>query len=363
MEDDGMTEGRPGSVERLIDAAANRAREGLRVAEDHARFVRGDAGLAGRLKSLRHEVTALVREVAPGGLLLAERDTPGDVGRPKEGSSGGASARGSSLDVVTAALKRAEESLRSLEEWAKLRSPSAARGFERLRYSLYEMEKRALSNLHGRESMAGVRLCVLVTRAIARVPLVEAASLALEGGADCIQLREKGLADRELAALARELVELCRGRGAAFIVNDRADVARAVGATGVHVGQDDLSVADARAVVGEHAVVGRSTHGVEQALVAEKSGATYLGVGPVYPTATKGYEEGLGLDLVREVARVISIPWFAIGGVTRERLDELLEAGARRVAVSSAVLQAHDIAAEAARLRERLDAAWRDGGD
>ncbi len=141
-----MPEGRPGSVERAIDACANRAREGLRVAEDYARFIAGDGGLARALREIRHEVTRCVEMVGNPGALLAGRDVEGDPGAPPEGFGSGE--RADLRGIVASAFKRAEEALRSLEEFSKLPKMSggikASAAFERMRYRLYELERATL---------------------------------------------------------------------------------------------------------------------------------------------------------------------------------------------------------------------------
>jgi thiamine-phosphate pyrophosphorylase len=191
---------------------------------------------------------------------------------------------------------------------------------------------------------------VLLTAALSRVPLLEAARLALRGGADIIQLREKEAKDREILSLARDLREMTHDAGALFIVNDRPDIARLAGADGVHLGQTDLPPAAARAILGPDGIIGVSTHSVEQARQAVADGADYIGVGPMFPTATKGYSEGVGPSYIREAASVAGLPLVAIGGITPERVPEILRMAPERhviIAVSSAILQAPDIEAAA----------------
>jgi thiamine-phosphate pyrophosphorylase len=141
-----------------------------------------------------------------------------------------------------------------------------------------------------------------------------------------------------------------------FIMNDRADLAAATDADGVHVGQDELPVKEARAIVGPRRLVGVSTHSIEQARQAVLDGADYLGVGPVFPSATKAFDSLAGLELVRQIAAEISLPWFAIGGINAENIGAVLEAGATRIAVSHAILSAHDPGSVTSTLCERLNA-------
>ncbi|MFN8174741.1 MAG: thiamine phosphate synthase [Solirubrobacteraceae bacterium] len=175
---------------------------------------------------------------------------------------------------------------------------------------------------------------------------------ALRGGVDVVQLRDKGLGDDALLAAARAFRAACDAAGALFVLNDRPDLVAAAGADGVHVGQDDMPVADARALVGADRIVGLSTHTPEQ--VAAGAGADYIGVGPVHATPTKPGRPAVGTALIGHAARHAAVPWFAIGGIGRDTLDPVLSAGARRVAVVRALTGASDPEAEARALREAL---------
>ncbi len=175
---------------------------------------------------------------------------------------------------------------------------------------------------------------------------------ALRGGVDVVQLRVKDAIDDELAPVARELRELCAEHDALFVVNDSPALAAAVSADGVHVGQGDASVADARRTVGEDKLVGFSVQTAEDLRV--DVGADYLGVGPIFDTPTKPGPTGAGLELVRAAAEGVSLPWFAIGGVDETTIDSVVEAGATRVAVVRAIADAADPEAAAQRLRARL---------
>ncbi len=171
-----------------------------------------------------------------------------------------------------------------------------------------------------------------------------------------MQLRDKRASHEELLPLATELKELCERTGAVFTVNDDVELARLSAAHGVHLGQEDLPVARAREVLGPQAIVGRSVGTAEEALHAVREGADYLGVGTVYATPTKPDAEVAGTLLLREVSRLeLSVPWFAIGGVTLERAREVSEAGAAGFAVVRAVLDAEDPATAARELRSYLE--------
>ncbi|WP_219417746.1 thiamine phosphate synthase [Pseudonocardia nigra] len=192
--------------------------------------------------------------------------------------------------------------------------------------------------------------------------LAEFADAALAGGVDIIQLRDKGpdgpLEARDELAALEVLAEACARHGALLAVNDRADVALASGADVLHLGQDDLPVEWARKVVGDEVVVGRSSHSPAETLTAaDEPGVDYFCVGPCWPTPTKPGRHAPGLDLVRTVAgRHPARPWFAIGGIDHQRLDEVLAAGAERIVVVRAITEAEDPRAAAAAFAERLRA-------
>ena len=206
-----------------------------------------------------------------------------------------------------------------------------------------------------RARLRAMRVYVLVTAKLCRGSPIDAAARAIEGGADVIQMREKGLSDRELLALAGEYRRLCTSTGTLFVVNDRPDVARLCNADGVHLGQDDLSAPDARKVLLPHQFIGVSTHCMDQARAAARDAADYLGVGPVYPTETKGYTEGVGTEYVAAVARELELPFVALGGITPARAVEVARAGAPAVAVCSAVIAANDVAAAARAIRAAVE--------
>lgn len=205
-----------------------------------------------------------------------------------------------------------------------------------------------------RTILRDARLCVLVTTAVARGPVEEAAAAALRGGATVLQLREKTMPDAEMTTLGRRLAALCRASGALLIVNDRIDVARAVGADGVHLGQEDATVAAARQALGPRAVVGVSTHDRPELERALADGADYVGVGAVFRTTTKEravpVSGAAALAPLGARADAAGVPAFAIGGISAGNVAEVAAAGFRRVAVSAGVLGADDPRAAAAAL-------------
>src|SRR4051794_9982684 len=308
-------------VIRIIDASLNRASEGLRVVEDYVRFVLDDRFLTGRAKAIRHDLAAAAASVSTLDRHAA-RDTQQDVGTAI--SIDTEVSRLDAWDVCAASLKRSEQSVRSLEEYGKLLDSEFAGRIESLRYALYTLEKAIGVGRSSRDRLKCVRLCVLVDGCGTAEQFERLVRLLIDAGVGMIQLRDKHLDDRELVDRARMLVSLTRRQppdlpGALrranqitskppaepgadefarmrtlSIINDRADVAAVVGADGVHLGQEDLSVKDARAIVGSRMLIGVSTHTINQARSAVLDGANYLGAGPTFRSTTKDFDEFAG---------------------------------------------------------------------
>jgi thiamine-phosphate pyrophosphorylase len=332
------------SFDRLLDAEANRAAEGLRVLEDIARFLLDDADLARRAKDARHAVRAALP--APAG-----RDTPHDVGTTIKAAD---EARRSDLvAVVRANARRVQEALRAAEEVAKLAGGAAA-ALEAARYASYAIESGLLARLPAWRLRA-VRLYVLVDTALCADP-VAVASAAVRGGAGAVQLRAKGLGVRAYRDLAARVQDAVRAGGGLFVVNDHVAIARAIAADGVHVGQDDLAIADVRRVVAAGCAVGLSCHTPAQVDAAQTDGADYLGLGPMFATTTKPHEAERGPGLLDAVRARLDRPSYAIGGLDRERIASLAGRIPHGVAVAGAVCRAADPERAAAELLALLPA-------
>jgi len=338
---------RPRSTWRIIDANLNRAREAARVAEEYARFALDSVEQARRLKEIRHRLRELAGRFGPR--LIAARDTPGDVGTeiatPAEGE------RATSAAVAAAALKRLQEALRVIEEYAKTECMAAAEQAETLRYEAYAIETDLLAPR--RLADAGLYVIVITARCQGR-DVIEVTRAAIRGGADIIQLREKEMGGAELLALAKSLRAVTAELGALLIINDCVEVAAAADADGVHLGPDDLPAAEARALLGPGAILGVSARSGDAARQAAADGADYLGVGAVFPTGTKAGADVGGPDRIREVSAAVSIPVYPIGGITADNVASVVAAGADRVAVCSAVIGAGDVEAAARAIKNQL---------
>ena len=176
--------------------------------------------------------------------------------------------------------------------------------------------------------------------------LVDVMEQAILGGVDIVQLRDKKSSKIDVLKKARKLREVTKKHGVTFIVNDHIDVALAVGADGIHVGQDDLPLDEVRRIVGPDMVIGISTHQIDEAIQAEKGGADYIGVGPIFPTNSKeDVVDPVTTSYIQQIEAEISIPYVAIGGIKRHNLKQVMDAGAKRVCMITEIVEADDVKA------------------
>lgn len=334
------------AILRIIDANFNRAREGLRVVEEYARFDLESPALTAQCKNLRHQIQLAEKLFSENMIdgdeaLLNARDTLGDCGT--EITTPTENQRAETVDVLRANIKRAQEALRVLAEYGKLFSISAADLLEKTRYTLYEIEPRLLLGENLRERLLKARLYVLLTTSLTPTDLLTVCREVVNGGADIIQLREKDMEDGEFYRLAMQCREIC-GNKVLFFVNDRPHIAQLINADGIHTGQGDLPINLTRRLIGHHKIIGKSTSAPEFAERAITENADYLGVGPVYPTNTKQHRAAVGVEYVKWASENATMPFFAIGAIKRENIDEVINAGAKRVAICTAIIADKNIA-------------------
>lgn len=204
---------------------------------------------------------------------------------------------------------------------------------------------------------ADFRLYLITDRKVATKPLPAAVRLALEGGVKAVQLREKDLPVRELLTLAQELRTVTREFGAKLFINDRVDVATAVGADGVHLGGQSIPVEAVKKVVGKVMKIGVSTHNGEEAKAAQAGGADFITYGPIFETPSKAqYGVPVGVNSIKDIKNVVSIPIYAIGGINSGNMHQVMSAGADGIAVISAIMKAEDIRKTAAAYDKALTA-------
>lgn len=326
---------------RIIDENLNRLSEGLRVLEDIARMLFNDIGLTQQLKTLRHKlirVDSLINKK-----LINARDAVTDVGVSMTVS--GEKPHGDIQDILIANAKRSQESLRVLEEFAKLSDAGLdSEKYRQARFSLYTIERNLLSKLLREDKLKKLTglYVVLDTESLQNRDPAKIARQVIRGGAKTIQLRDKILGKRELLHLAKQLQKLCRDNEVLFIVNDHLDIALATNADGLHVGQDDLPVTEARKYLPVDKIIGCSATTFDQAITATADGADYIGLGAIFPTPSKTDIDVCGLKTLKQVAAKIKIPIVAIGGIDKTNVLKIMTAGAVAAAVISAVLKAEN---------------------
>jgi len=347
------------AVYRIIDANFNRGREAIRVIEDFCRFALNSASLTERAKQLRHELSAAIDKL-DAGRLIAGRDTLGDVGVGKTVDK--QLQRTDLRSSFTAGCKRLTEALRTLTEVTQTIDSGVASTIEKLRYDAYTLEKDIILFSEPSEKFKRVRLYVIITSSLP-ADVISLTHKCAAGGVDCIQLRAKDTNDDKLFALAVEFVQICKAAGVLSIINDRADIAVAAGADGLHLGQNDLPVEQARKLQLTPLIIGKSTHSLEQLRVTCEQCPAYVSLGPVFATKTKPTAEPVGLDYVKRGTEKLAdtgIGHVAIGGITLDNIEEVLEAGAGTIAVCAAVTEAADPTAVCRALKQKISAFKKD---
>ncbi len=334
----------------MIDANGNRACEGLRVVEDICRFVLESQTLSQKCKQLRHQITRVISQLDNGqGTLLNSRDSMADVGADRKAQYG--EPKKSYLDLVRANCRRAGEAIRTLEETGQLVNKKSSRRFASFRYDLYTFEKEIVKEFP-KEKWKNIDLYVVTDTGLALGRRTEeVVRQAILGGAQAIQLRDPYMSISQKMELGWKLRKMAQDHGVLFIVNDRPDIALALSADGVHLGQDDFLVQEARKFLGYDIIIGKSTHNLKQALKAENECPDYISVGPVYSTTSKSDAlSPVGIGLLKEVRQKTSLPIVAIGGINRSVIKEVVYAGADTVAVISAVVSAKNVKEETLKL-------------
>ncbi|MGI5880519.1 MAG: thiamine phosphate synthase [Syntrophomonadaceae bacterium] len=339
-------------VNRILDANINRAAEGLRVLEDTARFCFNAETLTRQLKLLRHRV----RKISDCSLYLDSRDTNGDIG-PKVSDGLGLEGKQNICELVTANFKRVQEALRSIEESCRILDKSdLATEYENIRYSMYSLEKDYIKLLSLNKNLkafeSGIYGMTAEEHSRGRNN-PEVVKQMLDAGIKIIQYREKNMSMLEKYRQCMRIRELTSSKGAVFIINDHIDLAVIIGADGVHLGQDDIPVNEARRILGENKIIGVSVHSPQQAQRAISDGADYIGVGPIYKTYTKkDVCDPVGISYLDYVVKNHNIPFVAIGGIKSHNLPEVIQHGATCFALVTELAGAIDIKAKVAEIKE-----------
>ena len=325
-------------MNRLLDANINRVSEGIRVVEDVARFVYNQKEFSKELREKRHYLRKLF--IQKDNDFLNSRDTKKDVGIEITKDSL-LDKKSNIKHVVLGNFKRIQEGLRSIEEISKISCDySISKEVEALRYSFYNLEKEFMGSLKP-EIPLGLYGITAENFSKGRSNY-EIVTEMIKSGIKIIQYREKFKSLREKLEEAKILCELCKKNNVLFIVNDHVDIALMVDADGVHVGQEDMPVSEIRKILGANKIIGLSTHSVEDADKAVLQDVDYIGVGPIFPTTTKD-RTAVGIEYMKYVEKNINLPYIAIGGIKESNLSQVVEKGAKRIALVSEIVGADDI--------------------
>lgn len=339
---------------RIIDANLNRLGEGLRFLEDVCRLLLNDTALTQQLKNMRHDT--IRGEWSLHQQLLQARDSEGDVGIDLA-VPGEQKQRELPITIVANA-RRVQESLRVMEELAKIPGITLdSEKFKQARFALYTIEKTLLSKLLRRDKINKLPgLYVIIdTMVLKGRGHLEVTSQAIRGGANTIQLRDKAHSKKELLPIAQQLRNLCAEHDVLFIMNDYLDLAMAVDADGLHLGQDDLPLRVARQLLPMDKILGGSARTIEQATTAQSEGADYIAVGSMFPTTSKETAVVVGLERLRRIRQAVPLPMVAIGGINQENVAQVLAAGADSVAVINAVLGAEDVEEASRQIADKFE--------
>ena len=335
------------SVFRALDAAINRASEGLRVLEDYQRMLVQDPKTTKQLKFLRHRFIDAITGISMTERLAA-RDSEGDVGKSAELQS--EYSRSDTKDIQEANFSRVQQALRSAEEFSKLVCEGVAKRIEEIRFHTYSLQKQVAAvenSMRTPIKQTGVQplrstLYVLSDGCVGEQEFEIRIAKLLKAGVKLLQLRDKKLDAEGLLRRGKILHRLTRRHEAAWIMNDRVDLALAAQADGVHVGQEDLPLHEVQKLVQGKMWIGVSTHNMAQVEAAVLGGADYIGVGPTFPSRTKSFDSFAGLEFIQQVAKSVTLPAFAIGGIQPENCLKVVQNGLRQFAIQNAIIESDD---------------------
>ena len=322
-------------IAQLIDANLDRAREGLRVMEDWCRFGLKRTDFSVQIKNWRQQLGFHHHNIYRKERLTSKDPAMG-VSHPLQ------KVRPNPEAVFIANSSRVQEALRVIEEFTRITDPKLCEIAANIRYETYEIEIKVLNATEGIEKRQILKDCSVYLITTNSSNLEEIVLQALKAGVKIVQYREKFLHDFERITQAKYLASLCKKYNSLFIVNDRIDIALAVDADGVHLGQEDIPTKIARELLGNERIIGRSTHCLEDIKNAEEEGCDYIGIGPIFTSETKKQLNPIGVDYLRKGFSETHLPAFAIGGINSSNIKKLNQINNLRIAVSNAIINSND---------------------
>jgi thiamine-phosphate pyrophosphorylase len=319
--------------DRIIDVNLNRLTEGLRVIEDIGRFKVENKAIVNTIRKLKQKIWQNMGETRQKVIL--SRESKEDIGRKPEFDR---IKRHSLNEILTANIKRSQESARVLEEIFKLKDEQTSGLFKSIRFSLYDMEKELVKRS---KPAFDLRLYVIIDIASLRSKYLAGITKAcVSGGATMIQLREpKHTLSRQWLLDAIKIKKAISNQKVKLIINDRVDIVQAADADGVHLGVHDMPITFARKILGNEKIIGISTQNIIQAKNAAKYDADYIGVGAIFPTTTKLDAPLIGINKLKTIVKEVKIPVVAIGGITAQNAKQLFNIRVSGIAVASSVFK------------------------
>lgn len=321
----------PKSKKQIIDVNLNRFSEALRVIEDLIRFYLEDSKKLKLVRNLKRELWQNLSDIRKE--IIWSRKSEKDLGRAEKFDK---TKRRNIADIFTANIKRSQESARVLEEMFKPDNSKIAGFFKKIRFTLYDLEKDLSKRF--RVQFDPKVYVIFNIETIGRKRLTEITHACVSGGATMIQLREpKDVLTRQFLLDAIKIKKAISNSKMKLIINDRIDIALAIGADGVHLGEYDMPINYARKLLGDDKIIGITVRNLEQARKAEHQGADYVSVGSIFPSPTKTTAPVVGINKLKIVIKGVKIPVIAIGGITPERAKQLFKIGVSGVAVISSI--------------------------
>ncbi|WP_269625362.1 thiamine phosphate synthase [Prochlorococcus marinus] len=322
-------------IAQLIDANLDRAREGLRVMEDWCRFGLKRSDFSIQIKDWRQQLGVNHHNIYRKARLTSNDPAMG-VSHPFQ------KVRSTPEALFIANSSRVQEALRVIEEFTRITDPKLCEIATKIRYKAYEIEIKVLNATEGINRKKTLKGCSIYLITTNRKNLESIVLQALKAGVKIVQYREKFLHDDEKISQAKCLASLCKKFNSLFIVNDRIDIALAVDADGVHLGQEDIPTKIARELLGNEKIIGRSTHCLKDIKNAEEEGCDYIGIGPIFPSETKKKLNPIGIDsLIKGLSETL-LPAFAIGGINSSNINKLNQINNLRIAVSDVIINSND---------------------
>ena len=335
MQNSKSTETEDSRIYQIIDANLDRAREGLRVLEDWARFGLGENDSVKRIKNFRQILGKNHLEVYKQYRNFIEDECKGLTHKEQ-------SKRNAPDQIISSNAGRVQEALRVIEEFSRLHNHELSKIASEIRYEIYTLEIDLLNLNKYKNSGEILKENNLYVITDQKENLLEIIENILIAGVKIIQHRFKKGTDKDHLQEAIQIKNLCKRYNSLFIINDRIDIAIASNADGIHLGQDDLGLKTARKLLGYSKIIGISANNEIEISYALKEGCDYIGIGPVFETVTKKDKKPLGIEKIKTLTKDLNIPWFAIGGVTKNNISYLKSNGFKKVALISQLMNSED---------------------